>query len=482
MCAAGLAAGAAGGALWPGAWPLAVAVALPALACAGATRPLVAALAVTALLGAAGFAVASMRVAATGAPGVPGRGDVQAEPAEVEQAPARTPSGWRYAARLTRAGEGWPSGTRVLVRQGGGEPPAPGDVVALTGTLGPAVRPDAPGWWRRYVERNRIAASVRVRDVDVVGRRGGWRGTRDGLARALRRAIDARIAGDEGAVVSGITLGFDERLSEARRAAFRESGTAHLLAVSGQNVALVGLAVMGTLVALGAARAWSIGVGALAVLAYALLCQPGASVVRATLVGLLALWAMAAGRPARSAYPLLVAFGAMIAWTPRSISDPGLILSFSAVVGILVLAEPLRRALVRVVPAPVAVALAVSAAATLATAPASALIFGQVSLVGLVANLVAVPVAGIVLVAGLTGALTACVAPAAGALPLAAAGGGAHVLVLIADAASGVPVATVGPREALGLGAAAAALWAMWRVGSGHAAGRRPQARVRDLR
>ena len=142
--------------------------------------------------------------------------------------------------------------------------------------------------------------------------------------------------------------------------------------------------------------------------------------VRATLVGLLALWAMAAGRPARSAYPLLVAFGAMIAWTPRSISDPGLILSFSAVVGILVLAEPLRRALVRVVPAPVAVALAVSAAATLATAPASALIFGQVSLVGLVANLVAVPVAGIVLVAGLTGALTACVAPAAGALPLAA--------------------------------------------------------------
>ena len=223
----------------------------------------------------------------------------------------------------------------------------------------------------------------------------------------MRRSIDRRVSGDDGAVVAGITLGFDERLSEARRDAFRTSGTAHLLAVSGQNVALVGLVVMGALTAAGAGRVWAIGAGAGAVVAYALLCQPGASVVRATVVGLLSLWAMGAGRPARSAYPLLLAFGGMIAWSPRSLDDPGLILSFSAVVGILVLATPLRRAGAQWIHPPVATALAITAAATLATAPASALLFGQVSLVGLAANLVAVPVAGIVLVTGLAGALVA---------------------------------------------------------------------------
>ena len=47
------------------------------------------------------------------------------------------------------------------------------------------------------------------------------------------------LAGERRAVIAGIVLGEDEGLSESLRERFRASGLYHLLAVSGQNVALI---------------------------------------------------------------------------------------------------------------------------------------------------------------------------------------------------------------------------------------------------
>ncbi len=247
-------------------------------------------------------------------------------------------------------------------------------------------------------------------------------------------------------------------------------------------MALVGLALLGLLTLCGVPRAWGLGAAAAGVIAYSVLCQPGASVVRATLVGLLALGTQAAGRPGRSGYPLIVTFAAMIAWEPRAISDPGLVLSFSAVVGILLFATPLRTWLGRWMPDPLALSLAVTAAATLATAPASGAFFGQVSLVGLASNLAAVPLAGVVLVCGLVGALAGLAWAPLAVVPLAIAAGGAHLLVVIADRCAALPAAAVSGRAAGLLGIALAGIWVVGRVASGHAAFRRVATGLRNLR
>jgi competence protein ComEC len=65
------------------------------------------------------------------------------------------------------------------------------------------------------------------------GRRGGAAGLLDRMRERAERAVVAGMAPDEAALLRGMVLGQDERISEAVREDFRASGLAHLLAVSG---------------------------------------------------------------------------------------------------------------------------------------------------------------------------------------------------------------------------------------------------------
>jgi competence protein ComEC len=138
---------------------------------------------------------------------------------------------------------------------------------------------------------------------------------------------------------------------------------------------------------------------------YVPLAGAGPSLQRAAVMGLAGIAAMAASRPASRSYALLLAAAVTLAWNPRAWADPGWQLSFAAVVGILTLGVPLGGALRRVVEellptAPKALSLgarafadgvAVTLAATLATAPLLAHHFDAVSLAGIPANLLALP-------------------------------------------------------------------------------------------
>ena len=151
------------------------------------------------------------------------------------------------------------------------------------------------------------------------------------------------LTGERRAVIGGIVLGEDERLSEPLRDDFKASGLYHLLAVSGQNVAYV---VGGILLA-----AWVAGVrrriahlAALAgVLAYtgAVGWQP--SVVRAGVAGLLVSLAWLASRPSDRWYFLLVGAAVLLAVNPYTLLEPGFQLSFVAVAAIFVVVPRIER-------------------------------------------------------------------------------------------------------------------------------------------
>src|SRR4029078_11264852 len=115
---------------------------------------------------------------------------------------------------------------------------------------------------------------VRADGWRIVCRRGGLSGFADRLRERLSRGMAPGLRGERRAVIAGIVLGEDEGLSEELRARFRSSGLYHLLAVSGQNVALIaGGAIMlvylvglsrlvGQAVALGAIGGRGLAVGA----------------------------------------------------------------------------------------------------------------------------------------------------------------------------------------------------------------------------
>jgi len=209
---------------------------------------------------------------------------------------------------------------------------------------------------------------------------------------ALGRGMPVR----EAELARGFVLGQDDGIESRTKEDFRRSGLSHLLAVSGQNVALLAILAMPLLAALGMPlRARLVWVLAL-IAVYVPLAGAGPSIQRAGVMGALSVFAMIAGRRASRLFAMTVAAIVTLAIDPAIAGDVGWQLSFAAVLGILLLAGSLRVAIAaRIGTAGLAGALADGAAmtiaATLATAPLIAFHFEAFSTATLLANLLALP-------------------------------------------------------------------------------------------
>jgi competence protein ComEC len=434
--------------------PVGAAAAATALAAAAAAACAVrgragAALALLALAAAvAGWAWGSARLEATAAPRLelPSRasGTVVVDDAPVPDGRG----GLRARAVAERlglaSGAAVPAGTRLLLDlDDASRPPALGERLRVEGRLRPAAGPTAPGWWRRWLARQGIAGRLRPASVRRDGRRGGLQGARDAWRRWAAANAGAGLSGDRGELVRGMALGGGAGLSEGAEEAFRDAGLWHLLAVSGQNVTVVAIAALALLRALGLRRRGAVAGAALVMAAYCLACEGGASVARAGVVGGLGLVAELRSAPRERWYLLLAGLALLLAHQPRAIGDPGLQLSFAAVVGLFAIAPPLAGWLRGWIPGRVADLAAMAGAAGLATAPVLVWQFGRLSLAGLALNVVAVPLAAPVVVLALAGLAAGALLPAAGVALAWLAGLVAAVLLAAARAAAAIPGAAV---------------------------------------
>jgi competence protein ComEC len=245
---------------------------------------------------------------------------------------------------------------------------------------------------RTWLRRQGVHVVLHVDEWQIVGRRGGLGGVADRLRRWLRRSSSPGLTGERRALVEGVLLGDDGGLSDSTKQAFRRSGLYHLLAVSGQNVVLLGGGVLALALVVGIGRGWA-EVGSLAAIgSYVLAVGPQPSVIRAAIAGSAVSIAWLAGRLRDAWHLLVVAACVLLAWNPYTLFDAGFQLSFGAVVAIFVLGRPIRRALDGYpMPNWLRSALAISAACTLATSPILWLEFGRVPLYGVVANALVEP-------------------------------------------------------------------------------------------
>lgn len=200
----------------------------------------------------------------------------------------------------------------------------------------------------------------------------------------------------EAELARGFVLGEDDEIDEATKEDFRRSGLSHLLAVSGQNVTLLALLAMPLLGMLGLPLRERLFWVLALIVVYVPVAGAGPSIQRAGVMGALGVLATLGGRRGSRFYALALAAVVTLAIDPEVAADVGWQLSFAAVLGILLLASSLRRGLTaRLGAGPwrraLAEGLAVTVAATLATAPLIAFHFETFSTTTLVANVLVLP-------------------------------------------------------------------------------------------
>jgi competence protein ComEC len=215
---------------------------------------------------------------------------------------------------------------------------------------------------------------------------------RDRASDGLGRGMPAR----EAALARGFVLGEDEDVDPKTEEDFRRSGLSHLLAVSGQNVTLLALLAMPLLGAFGIPLRERLFWVLALIAVYVPVAGAGPSIQRAGVMGALGLLATLGGRRGSRLYALAVAALVTLAIDPGIASDIGWQLSFAAVLGILLLAGPLReRMIASLGDGPwrraLAEGVAMTVAATLATAPLIAHHFETLSTTTLAANVLALP-------------------------------------------------------------------------------------------
>lgn len=187
----------------------------------------------------------------------------------------------------------------------------------------------------------------------------------------------------EASLASGILFGTQGHFPAGLADALRVTGTLHVVAVSGQNMSILG----GFVGKISQVLGWrlSIMVQSLAILGYIFLVGGGASVIRSGAMALISLFAQATGRQADSGRALAATAAGMVLIHPDFLSDIGWQLSVLATAGI-IWVEPILSQVMVKLPRIISGSLAVTLSAQFLTWPVIAANFHQFSLISIPAN------------------------------------------------------------------------------------------------
>jgi competence protein ComEC len=281
----------------------------------------------------------------------------------------------------------------------------------------------------------------------------------DRASNRVRRLVEggaAHLPAADGALLRGLVIGDDRDQPPAMIERFRASGLSHLTAVSGQNVAFV-LAAAGPL--LRRARPLPRLVVTLALVGwFVALTRFEPSIVRAGAMAGLASVAFALGHDRAPVRLLAVAVTGLVLIDPLLVWSIGFWLSVGATAGVTTIGPWLAPRLTAL--GWMAAPIAVTVGAQIGVALPSLLVFGRLPLVGTVANLVAVPVAGAVMMYGLPACVLAGAVPAVAPVVVFPLRAGVRWIDTVA--ALGAALEPPEPWPAIGWAGVLAALTVTW--------------------
>ena len=226
-----------------------------------------------------------------------------------------------------------------------------------------------------------------------------------------RNVIARMIPDPEASLMQGILLGIKSGIPRDLYDDFNATGTSHIIVISGANITIVAALfarIFGRL--LGKRRAyWFTMAG---IMLYVLLVGADPVVVRAGVMGGLFVTALYLGRRATAYVSLLVSVVLLTVINPLTLWDAGFLLSFAATLGLILFTPSVERLCERILTRVVSVeraragvrylndALIVTVAAQILTIPLAAYMFGRVSPVAPLSNLLILPVQPPIMVLG----------------------------------------------------------------------------------
>lgn len=308
------------------------------------------------------------------------------------------------------------SGKIRVTLYGSGEQLNYGDRVKISGELErPPGRRNPGGFdYRFYLLTGDVSSTLRT-DFRQVERLEGTGGNplvyySLMLRRNLLQKIEQGLPPQEGALLGGILLGNRDGIPQAMQEDFQRAGIAHLLAVSGLHVGLVAGIFLSLFKVLKVKQEFSWVFTLLIILIYLGVIGFKASALRASLLLLLGGGAFLLRREKDPLTSLAVASLFILMFKPLWLFTLSFQLSFSAALSIILL-MPFLESLTDFIPAPLRKILCVTLAAQLGVFPLTAYYFFQVSFVSLLANVLVLPVVGVVVSLGFLSILVSLLFP-----------------------------------------------------------------------
>lgn len=246
-----------------------------------------------------------------------------------------------------------------------------------------------------------------------------------------------------GGLLPGLVDGDTVYLDASLRRDMQDTSLTHLTAVSGANLALVAGFILYIARGIGVRRRYLPVISAGAIAMFVVIARPDPSVLRAAVMAAVLIVASASELPAAGFTSLMVAILLLILIDPSQGSKPGFVLSILATAGILLFAGSWSGKLERLLPRPLAVAIAMPLAAQALCTPYLVLISQQLSLVGVWTNVLVAPAVAPATILGFVGGLLSLVSPV---LATACAWLAAPALWLISSVAlfgAGLPFANI---------------------------------------
>ena len=328
-----------------------------------------------------------------------------------------------------------------------------GDALEVTGELA-APENSADFDYAGYLEQQDVYSVLFYPWITRLARGGGNPVLRKiySLRHRLGDALARSLPEPQAAIAQAVLLGLRAEIPEDVSNAFLQSGTTHLLAISGLNLTLLaGLLVSLLVWLLGRRHYYYVGLAGGAVWFYTALCGAGPPVVRAAVMASVFLLAELAGRQKSGGSSLLLAAALMAAANPKVLWDTSFQLSALAMGGLVyiypLLHEPfeglagrLPERVARECGRPVLDSLAVSFAAAIAVWPALAAYFGQVAPASPAATLLGAPALPFIIVLSLAAATLGLWNPVLGQLAGALVWLSTSYLVLVAEVFARFPV------------------------------------------
>ena len=267
--------------------------------------------------------------------------------------------------------------------------------------------------YRDYLAAQHIHSYMSSVEVTVLPGKGG-----NPIVAALYKIKDKSLANiyrmfpdPESSLMAGILLGVDTGLTKELQQAFKNTGTAHIIAISGFNISIIaGIFFAFFSRILGDRRGAVVAI--LGIVIYTFIVGADAAVVRAAIMGSLALFARQVGRRQTALNTLLAVAMLMCLWNPLYVWDVGFQLSFFATLGLILYATPFsdfaNRIITKYFPTSTAEKAAelfsefvlLTLAAQLTTIPIMAYHFQRISLVSFIANPFILPAQPAVMIIG----------------------------------------------------------------------------------